>query len=77
MNLQPGRNVYLISWFIVSVLILTGGDTSPKLIPGRNVYLTSWFILSGLFLTGSDMSVVPTCAKIPVTQISTPGLTST
>ena len=37
MNLQPGRNVYLISWFIVSVLILTGGDMSPKLLPGRNV----------------------------------------
>ena len=26
MDLHPGRNVYLTSWFILSVLILTGGE---------------------------------------------------
>ena len=28
MDLHPGRNVYLTSWFILSVLFLTGGETS-------------------------------------------------
>ena len=28
MDLHPDRNVYLTSWFIVSVLFLTGGGTS-------------------------------------------------
>ena len=28
MDLHPGRNVYLSSWFILSVLFLTGGETS-------------------------------------------------
>ena len=27
-DLHPGRNVYLTSWFILSVLFLTGGETS-------------------------------------------------
>ena len=60
-----------MSWFILSVLFLTGGETSvvPTHVqypmshgppPGRNVYLTSWFILSVLFLTGGEMSVVAT-----------------
>ena len=26
MDLHPGRNVYLTSWFILSVLFLTGGE---------------------------------------------------
>ena len=28
MDLHPGRNVYLTSWFILSVLFLTGSETS-------------------------------------------------
>ena len=28
MDLYPGRNVYLTSWFILSVLILTDGEIS-------------------------------------------------
>ena len=71
MDLHPGRNVYLTSWFILSVLFLT--DHEASLVPtsvrdppsqgfhnGRNVYLTSWVILSVLFLTGGKTSVVPT-----------------
>ena len=27
-DLHPGRNVYLTSWFVLSVLFLTGGETS-------------------------------------------------
>ena len=48
MHLQPSRNIYLTSWFILSVLFLTGGKTfvvpthvqdapSQGLYPGRNV----------------------------------------
>ena len=64
MHLHPGRNVYLTSWFILSVLFLT--DHEVSLVPTsvrdppsqglhnvRNVYLTSLVILSVLFLTGS------------------------
>ena len=71
MDLHPGRNVYLTSWFILSVLFLT--DHEVSLVPtsvqdppsqgfhnGRNVYLTSWVFLSVLFLKGSKTSVVPT-----------------
>ena len=64
MDLLPGRNVYLTSYIILSVLFLTDHETSvvPTSIQdppsqglhnGRNVYLTSWVILSVLFLTGS------------------------
>ena len=71
MDLQPGRNVYLTSWFILSVLFLKSGETSVvirrvwdppshDLHPGRNISPTSWFILSVLFLTGGEMSVAPT-----------------
>ena len=71
MDLHPGRNVYLTSWFILSVLFLIGSELSAvptyvldppsqDLHPSRNVYLTSWFILSVLFLTGGETSVVPT-----------------
>ena len=67
-DLHPS-NVFLTSWFILSVLFLTGGETSVvpthvqdpcymDLHSGRNVYLTSWFILSVLFLTGGETSVV-------------------
>ena len=28
MDLHPGRNIYLTSWFILSVLFLTGGEMS-------------------------------------------------
>ena len=76
MDLHPGRNVYLTSWFILSVLFMTGGKTavvpthvqnppSHGLHRGRNVYLTSWVILSVLFLTGCETSVVPTCVRDP------------
>ena len=64
MDLHPGRNVYLTSWFTLSVLFLT--DHEASLVPtsvrdppsqglhnGRNVNLTSLVILSVLFLTGS------------------------
>ena len=33
MDLHLGRNVYLTSWFIVSMLFLTGGEMS--LVPTR------------------------------------------
>ena len=77
MALHPGRNVYLSSWFILSVLFLTGGGRCvvPKCVqhpwymdlhPGRKVYLTSWFILSVLFLTGGETSVVPTHVQNPL-----------
>ena len=71
MDFHPGRNIYLTSWFILSVLFLTGGDKfvvstsvwdppSQGLRNSTNVYLTSWVILSVLFLTGGETSVVPT-----------------
>ena len=72
MDFHPGRNVYQTSWFVLSVLFLTGGEMSVvpthvliphymDLHPSRNINPTSWFILSVLFLTGGEMSVVPTC----------------
>ena len=75
-DLHGGRNIYLTSWFILSVLFLTFSEMSvvpihvqnPRshgLHPGRNVYLTSWFILSVLYLTGCETSVVPTCVWDP------------
>ena len=78
MDLHPGRNVYLTSWFILSVLFFTGEmsvslhvSRIPRhtdLHPGRNVYPTSWFILSVLFFTGSETSVVPTCVQDPLSH---------
>ena len=80
MDLHLDRNVYQASQFILSVLFLTGGETSVvptyvqrspvtlNLHSGRNVYLTSWFILSMLFLTGGEMSVVPTYVQDPPSQ---------
>ena len=75
-DLHPGRNVYLTSWFILSVLFLTDHETSVVRIsvsdsssqglhPGRNIYLISWVILSVLFLTGGETSVVPTPVQVP------------
>ena len=80
MDLHPGRNIYLTSCFILSVLFLTGGEMS--VVPTRvhnpqshgsptqknicNAYLTGWFILSVLFLTGGEMSVVPTYVWDPL-----------
>ena len=60
MDFHPGRNIYLTSWFILSVLFLTDHEMSvvpicvrdphhTDLDPGRNIYLTSWFMLSVLF----------------------------
>ena len=64
MDLLPGRNFYLTSEIILSVLFLTDHEKSvvpisawdppsQGLYNGRNVYLTSWDILSVLFLTDS------------------------
>ena len=75
-DLHPGRNVYLTSWFILSVLFLTGCKTSvvpthvqdvdhTDLHLGSIIYLTSWFILSVLFLTFSETSVVPAHVQNP------------
>ena len=75
-DLHPGRNIYLTSWFILSVLFLTSHETSvvptsvwdsssQGLHPGRNIYLISWVILSVLFLTGRKTSVVPTHVRDP------------
>ena len=52
MDLHPGSNIYLTSWFILSVLFLTRGETPwylyvsviPRdmdLQPDSNIYLTS------------------------------------
>ena len=79
MDLHPGRNVYLASWFILSVLFFTGGETSVvirrvwdplshDLHPGRNISATRWFILSVLFLTGGETSVVPTHFRDPLSH---------
>ena len=79
MHLHPGRNIYLTSWFILSVLFLTSHEksvvptsvwdsSSQGLHPGRNIYLISWVILSVLFLTGGETSVVPTCIRDPASQ---------
>ena len=78
-DLHPSTNVFLASWFILSALFFTGGETSMVLhisrIPcymdlhnDRNVYLSSWFILSVLFLTGSETSVLPTCVWDPMSR---------
>ena len=79
MHLRTSRNIYLTSWFILSVLILTDCETSvvpthvqdvdhTNLHLGSIIYLTSWFILSVLFLTFSETSVVPTsCPESPIT----------
>ena len=83
-DLQPGINVYLSSWFILSVLFLTGGETSVvircvwdppshDLHPGRKVYLTSWFILSVLFLTGGETSVFLHMSNFPCYMDFHPG----
>ena len=79
MDLHPGRNVYLTSRCILSVLFLIGSEMSmfptcvqdphhTDLHPGRNVYPTSQLILSVLFLTGSETSVVPTCVQDPLSH---------
>ena len=76
MDFLPGRKVYLTSWFILSVLFLTGGETSVvlhmsrihcymHLHPDRNIYLTSWFILYVLFLTRGETFVVPVTVRDP------------
>ena len=79
----PSRNVNPTSWFILSVLFLTVGETSvvPTHVrdppshgppPSSNVYLNSWFILSVLFFTGGETSVVPTCIRDPPSHGSPP-----
>ena len=37
MDLHPGRNIYLTSWFILSVLFLTGSKTS--VVCGRQIVI--------------------------------------
>ena len=84
MDLHPGRNVYLTSWFILSVLFLKSGETSVvirrvwdppshDLHPGRNISPTSWFILSVLFLTGGETFVVLHMSRIPCYMDLHPG----
>ena len=69
----------MTSWFILSVLFLTGGETSEvptcvwdpphmNLHHSRNIYLNSWFMLSLLCLTNSETSVVPTCVWDPLSH---------
>ena len=76
--------MYLTSWFILSVLFFTGGETfvvirhvwdplSHDLHPGRNISSTSWFILSVLFLTGRETSVVLHMSNIPCYMDLHPG----
>ena len=89
MDLHNGRNVYLTSWFILSVLFLTDHETSvvptsvrdppsQGLHNGRNVYLTSWVILSVLFLTGEQDICGPyTCPGYPIIWTSNLVETST
>ena len=71
-DLYPGRNVYLTSWFVLSVLFLTVGEMSvvPTCIrdppshgsPPQKEHLPDQLVhFSLLFLTGGEMSVVPTC----------------
>ena len=88
-DLHSSRNVYPPSWFILSVFILTGGETSVVLhmsrIPcymhlhlDRNVYLTSWFILSVLFFDRWwDICGPYMCLGSAITWTSTPVGTST
>ena len=63
-DLHPGRNVYLTSWFILSVLFLTGSETSVVPTCVLHPPWTSTLVptLSVLFLTGSD---IPTCGQNP------------
>ena len=73
-----GRNVYLFSWFILSVLtsvVIRRVWDSPShdLDPGRNISPTSWFILSMLFLTGRETSVVLHMSNIPCYMDLHPG----
>ena len=78
-DLHPGRNIYLTSWFILSVLFSTDREMSvvptsvqdppsQGLHPGMNVYLTSWFILSVFYFTGGETSVVRTSVWDPPSQ---------
>ena len=79
MDLHPGRNVYLTSWFNLSGFFFTVRETSVvighlwdppshDLHPGTNISPTSWFILSVLFLTGGETSVVPTHFRDPLSH---------
>ena len=58
MDLHPGRKVYLTSWFILSVLFLTGSETS--VVPDTCLWL---------FLTDHETSVVPTSVWDPPSQV--------
>ena len=83
MDLHPGRNIYLTSWFVLSVLFwqvvrclwslhVSWITHHIDLYPGRNVYLTSWFVLSVLFFTGGETSVVLKCIRDPPSNGSPP-----
>ena len=82
MNLHPGRNVYLTSWFILSVLFLTGGKTSVVLHmsriphdmdvnPGRNVYLTAGSFCLCCFSQMMSVCGPYMCPGSPITRTST------
>ena len=82
-GLHPGSNIYLTSWFILSVLIFTFSETSvvpthvqnpPShgLHPGRNVYLTNWVILSVFFFDRLwNICSQYMCLGSPITRTST------
>ena len=70
MDLHPGRNVYLTSWFILSVLFLTGHEMSvvPTCVQDVTlVDLPDQLILSVLFLTG-DVCGPYICPGSPITR---------
>ena len=83
-DLHPSRNVYLTSWFILSVLFLTGSETSvvdthvwdmreTDLHPSRNAKIISWIILSVLFFHRQwDICGPYICPEFSITHNSLP-----
>ena len=54
MHFHPGRNVYLTSWFIPSVLFFTGGETSVVNTRGRDaIKRTSTQVGTSIWPTGT------------------------
>ena len=89
MDIHPGRNVYLTSWFILSVLFLTDHETSvvptsvrdppsQGLHNSTNIYLTSWVIsVCVVFDRLRDICGPYTCPGSPIIWTSTLVETST
>ena len=54
MDLYPSGNIYLTSWFILSVLFLTGGETSWSLhVSGIPITWTSTLVGTSTLPAGS------------------------